>query len=164
MCVFFSVPSVAPPSVEAHALNAHQIVVTWKPIPQHSTNGLLKGYTVQYTDTKTPSVRKEIVVNGLLQALLTGLKAHTRYLIQVSGYTNTGPGVVSTAKFTVTDEARELIFLFLISFRTFKNSSSITYGVRIINITCMNYNTAHRILHQFILFPWKPCIFLTLYL
>ena len=103
----FSVPSVAPPSVEAHAMNAHQIIVTWKPIPQHSTNGVLIGYKVRFTDTKTPSIHGEMVVDRLLQASLTGLKAHTRYLIQVSGYTNAGQGVASTAKFTLTDEARK---------------------------------------------------------
>lgn len=88
-------------------MNAHQIVVTWKPIPQLSTNGILIGYKVRCTDTKTPSIQREVIVDRFLQASLTGLKAHTRYLIQVSGYTNAGPGVASTAKYTMTDEARE---------------------------------------------------------
>eukprot|EP00111_Clytia_hemisphaerica_P024641 TCONS_00072631-protein len=98
------VPSQAPTSVEAHALSAHQIVITWKAIPQNAVNGVLKGYTVQYTDIER-SEHYQTTVKGL-QASLTNLKAFTRYQIRVSAYTKIGLGVASTEQHIVTYEDR----------------------------------------------------------
>lgn len=46
-CCLFTEPTVGPSSINATALTAFEIQVSWEPIQQFSTNGILRGYEVK---------------------------------------------------------------------------------------------------------------------
>ena len=101
----FPVPSVAPSGLRVSTLHFTELKVQWNPIPQHSVNGRLLGYVVNYEEypyyrygtrrvnTSSPDVR---------MVVLSGLKAAHSYRVWVAGFTRTGTGPQSSKYSVIT--------------------------------------------------------------
>lgn len=84
----FLVPT-APQSLQIVDQFSDTISVKW--IRPREVNGVLTGYIVKYWRVGYPGVVKTEEVKGdALQAGITGLRAKTRYIIQVAAKTNAG--------------------------------------------------------------------------
>ncbi|XP_078605593.1 usherin-like isoform X2 [Branchiostoma floridae x Branchiostoma japonicum] len=94
------VPSVGPGNLNAEAVDAGSIRVSWTRISDAEAGGALQGYQVFYQAISADgaleiSDAQVYKVEGAdtLEATLTGLEAGTRYAITVSGYTSRGTGI-----------------------------------------------------------------------
>ncbi|XP_035684441.1 tenascin-X-like [Branchiostoma floridae] len=94
------VPSVGPGNLNAEAVDAGSIRVSWTRISDAEAGGALQGYQVFYQAIPADgaleiSDAQVYKVEGAdtLEATLTGLEAGTRYAITVSGYTSRGTGI-----------------------------------------------------------------------
>ncbi|XP_078687345.1 usherin-like isoform X3 [Branchiostoma floridae x Branchiostoma belcheri] len=94
------VPTVGPGNLNAEAVDAESIRVSWTRISDAEAGGALQGYQVFYQAIAADgaleiSDAQVYKVEGAdtLEATLTGLEAGTRYAITVSGYTSSGTGI-----------------------------------------------------------------------
>ena len=99
----FPVPSVAPSDLRVSTLHFTELKVQWNPIPQHSVNGRLLGYVVNYQeypyDRYSPR-RVNTSSPDVHVLVLSGLKAAHSYRVWVAGFTRTGTGP-SSSKYSV---------------------------------------------------------------
>lgn len=87
------VPSAPPRDVNLETNNT-TVIVSWKPPPEHTRNGELTFYRVEYK-TKTDPVTKSMLVTET-ELQLTGLEEGVVYLIRVAAVTVNGSGPFSS--------------------------------------------------------------------
>ncbi|XP_066294310.1 tenascin-X-like isoform X3 [Branchiostoma lanceolatum] len=109
------VPTVGPGGLNAEAVDAESIRVSWIRISDAEAGGALQGYQVFYQAITADGALEisdaqiyKVEGADTLEATLTGLEAGTRYAITVSGYTSSGTGIradlVEATTQTGTDE------------------------------------------------------------
>uniref|UniRef100_A0A3Q3T360 Contactin 2 n=1 Tax=Mastacembelus armatus TaxID=205130 RepID=A0A3Q3T360_9TELE len=87
-------PTVGPSNINATALTAFEIQVSWDPVQQLIANGVLKGYEIRYWRQHEREVAADRVRTAGLEttARVSGLRPSTRYYIAVLAYNNAGTG------------------------------------------------------------------------
>ena len=106
----FTVPG-EPKKVRVEAINSTALFVEWRPPEARKTNGIIRGYYVYYVEiNEKGEVRGQERVEDTgdgnrNEAVITGLKAQTRYHVSVAGYTRKGDGKRSKTKFITTGKA-----------------------------------------------------------
>ena len=98
--LIFSVPSVAPSGLRVSTLQFTELKVQWNPIPQHSVNGRLLGYVVEYQEYpyRWYNTRRRVNASGpdVHMLVLSGLKAAHSYRVWVEAFTRLGTGPKSS--------------------------------------------------------------------
>uniref|UniRef100_A0A4W5QXA6 Contactin 2 n=1 Tax=Hucho hucho TaxID=62062 RepID=A0A4W5QXA6_9TELE len=96
-------PTVAPSRINATALTAFEMQVSWDPIQHLSTNGVLQGYEIRYWRQHEREASADRVRTAGLEttARVVGLRPSTRYHVTVMAYNSAGTGPAS-ARTTVT--------------------------------------------------------------
>ncbi|BFZ00058.1 hypothetical protein BsWGS_03097 [Bradybaena similaris] len=102
-----------PRKVKVEAVNSTAIFVEWEAPTPKEQNGIIRGYQVHYIeansgDEPVPGAREQSFDthdSTKTDAVITGLKPDTRYLIQVVAYTRKGDGVRSKQKILTTKGA-----------------------------------------------------------
>ncbi|XP_056128734.1 contactin-2 [Lampris incognitus] len=87
-------PTVAPSSINSTALSAFEIQVSWEPVKELSTNGILRGYEIRYWRQHEREAAADRVRTAGLEttARVAGLRPSTRYYIAVLAYNSAGTG------------------------------------------------------------------------
>ncbi|KAM6980111.1 contactin-2 [Aplochiton taeniatus] len=90
-------PTVAPSSINATALTAFDIQVSWEAVQQLSANGLLRGYEIRYWRQHEREAAADRVRTAGLEttARVSGLRPSTRYHVAVLAYNSAGTGPAS---------------------------------------------------------------------
>ncbi|KAH0625838.1 hypothetical protein JD844_034149 [Phrynosoma platyrhinos] len=102
-----SKPSAPPQDVKCVSTRSTAILVSWRPPPAESQNGVLEGYSIRYRalDSEDMELRE---VNNIPpttnQILLESLEKWTEYRITLVAYTVVGPGPESSPVIVRTDE------------------------------------------------------------
>ncbi|XP_011473528.1 contactin-2 isoform X1 [Oryzias latipes] len=96
-------PTVGPASINATALSAFEIQVSWEPVQQLSANGILRGYEIRYWRQHEREAAADRVRTAGLEptARVSGLRPSTRYHVAVFAYNSAGTGP-SSPRTTVT--------------------------------------------------------------
>ncbi|XP_064821899.1 contactin-2-like [Oncorhynchus masou masou] len=96
-------PTVAPLRINATALTAFEMQVSWDPVQHLSANGILRGYEIRYWRQHEREAAADRVRTAGLEttARVTGLRPSTRYHVTVLAYNSAGTGPASP-KSTVT--------------------------------------------------------------
>lgn len=87
-------PTVAPASINATALTAFQIQVSWEPVQSVGTSGILRGYEIRYwrQHERAEAADRVRTAGAETTARVTGLKPSTRYHLAVLAYNSAGTG------------------------------------------------------------------------
>ncbi|XP_039971428.1 contactin-2 [Xiphias gladius] len=87
-------PTVGPSNINATALTAFEIQVSWEPVQQQSTNGILRGYEIRYWRQHEREAAADRVRTAGLEttARVSGLRPSTRYHVAVLAYNSAGTG------------------------------------------------------------------------
>ncbi|XP_037535094.1 contactin-2 [Nematolebias whitei] len=87
-------PTVGPSSINASALSAFEIQVSWEPVQQLSANGILRGYEIRYWRQHEREAAADRVRTAGLEptARVSGLRPSTRYHVAVLAYNSAGTG------------------------------------------------------------------------
>uniref|UniRef100_A0A671V5V4 Contactin 2 n=1 Tax=Sparus aurata TaxID=8175 RepID=A0A671V5V4_SPAAU len=87
-------PTVGPPSINATAMTAFEIQVSWEPVQQLSANGILRGYEIRYWRQHEREAAADRVRTAGLEttARVSGLRPSTRYHVAVLAYNSAGTG------------------------------------------------------------------------
>ncbi|XP_046880541.1 contactin-2 [Hypomesus transpacificus] len=90
-------PTVAPSSINATALTAFEIQVSWHPVHHHSSHGILRGYEIRYwRQHEREAAADRVRTAGLeMTARVAGLRPSTRYHVAVLAYNSAGTGPAS---------------------------------------------------------------------
>ncbi|KFM81636.1 Down syndrome cell adhesion molecule-like protein Dscam2, partial [Stegodyphus mimosarum] len=92
-------PSGAPTEVHVHSTGAQSMKVTWKPPPEETRNGVIKGYYVGYkmSASQEPYTFKQVEkAQEQLSTYITGLQPFTQYDIVIKAFNSAGAGPEST--------------------------------------------------------------------
>lgn len=100
-------PSAPPQDVKCVSTRSTAILVSWRPPPAESQNGVLAGYSVHYRaldseDTELKEVND--IPPTTSQILLESLEKWTEYRVTVVAHTEVGPGPESSPVIVRTDE------------------------------------------------------------
>ncbi|XP_041816671.1 leukemia inhibitory factor receptor [Chelmon rostratus] len=93
-------PVSAPTNINSYNVTQDSAALQWAAIPEDDIRGFLLGYIIHYAeyDHREPSTESNITVDPELNSYeLTDLKSGTAYKVQISGFTQAGAGVRSTA-------------------------------------------------------------------
>ncbi|XP_043932733.1 contactin-2 [Protopterus annectens] len=101
------VPKLVPSNVTANAFSSQEISMTWNPVQQTDTNGILQGYEIKYWKAnENEAAANRVRTAGLeTQARIPGLLPNTLYSVAVSVYNSAGAGPPSAAKMVTTKKA-----------------------------------------------------------
>ncbi|XP_066491387.1 receptor-type tyrosine-protein phosphatase S isoform X2 [Tiliqua scincoides] len=102
-----SKPSAPPQDVKCLSTRSTAILVSWRPPPAESQNGVLDGYSVRYRALDSEDTEPREVNNippTTNQILLEMLEKWTEYRITVVAHTKVGPGPESSPIIVRTDE------------------------------------------------------------
>ncbi|XP_069544877.1 contactin-2-like, partial [Brachyistius frenatus] len=96
-------PTVGPSNINATALSAFEIQVSWELVQQLSANGILRGYEIRYwRQHEREAAADRVRTAGLeLTARVSGLRPSTRYHVAVLAYNSAGTGP-SSPRTTIT--------------------------------------------------------------
>nr|XP_034974766.1 receptor-type tyrosine-protein phosphatase S isoform X4 [Zootoca vivipara] len=100
-------PSAPPRDVKCVSTRSTAILVSWRPPPAESQNGVLNGYSVRYRALDSEDTEPREVTNiqaTTNQILLESLEKWTEYRITVVAHTIVGPGPESSPVIVRTDE------------------------------------------------------------
>ncbi|CAI5798873.1 receptor-type tyrosine-protein phosphatase S isoform X9 [Podarcis lilfordi] len=100
-------PSAPPRDVKCVSTRSTAILVSWRPPPAESQNGVLNGYSVRYRALDSEDTEPREVTNihaSTNQILLESLEKWTEYRITVVAHTMVGPGPESSPVIVRTDE------------------------------------------------------------
>nr|XP_056701452.1 receptor-type tyrosine-protein phosphatase S isoform X3 [Euleptes europaea] len=102
-----SKPSAPPQDVKCVSVRSTAILVSWRPPPAESQNGVLDGYSVRYRaldseDTEPREVND--IAPSTNQILLESLEKWTEYRVTIAAHTKVGPGPESAPVIIRTDE------------------------------------------------------------
>ncbi|GFN98457.1 tyrosine-protein phosphatase lar [Plakobranchus ocellatus] len=100
-----------PRNVQVSSINSTTLMVEWQPPLEQK--GIIRGYQVHYIevngkDEPKPGVREEsfdVHEASKTEAIISGLKPDTRYLIQVAAYTRKGDGLRTPSRIHTTKGA-----------------------------------------------------------
>ncbi|KAF4093717.1 hypothetical protein AMELA_G00005100 [Ameiurus melas] len=97
-------PTVSPRKINASALTAFEIQVSWEPIQLLSSNGVLRGYEIRYWRQHEREAAADRVRTAGLEntARVTGLRPNTLYHITVLAYNSAGTGPPSPRTTVIT--------------------------------------------------------------
>ena len=85
------------PWVYGYNRGSNFLEITWSPIPEKDTHGVLLGYVVYFRRYGSYENFTSVKVNASTRALrITGLSEATRYEIKVAGRTSAGEGPLRT--------------------------------------------------------------------
>ncbi|XP_070845522.1 interleukin-31 receptor subunit alpha [Chaetodon trifascialis] len=93
-------PVSAPTNINSYNVTQDSAALQWASIPEDDVRGFLRGYVIHYAvyDHRGPSTERNITVDpDLTNYKLTDLESGTAYKVQISGFTQAGAGVRSTA-------------------------------------------------------------------
>uniref|UniRef100_A0AAQ5Z4P4 Contactin 2 n=1 Tax=Amphiprion ocellaris TaxID=80972 RepID=A0AAQ5Z4P4_AMPOC len=87
-------PTVGPLNINATALSAFEIQVSWEPVQQLSASGILRGYEIRYWRQHEREAAADRVRTAGLEptARVSGLRPSTRYHVAVLAYNSAGTG------------------------------------------------------------------------
>ncbi|XP_033938452.1 LOW QUALITY PROTEIN: contactin-2 [Pseudochaenichthys georgianus] len=90
-------PTVGPANINASALTAFEIRVSWEPVQTLSTTGILRGYEIRYWRQHEREAAADRVRTAGLEttARVPGLRPSTRYHVAVLAYNSAGTGPAS---------------------------------------------------------------------
>ncbi|XP_025061329.1 contactin-2 isoform X2 [Alligator sinensis] len=90
-------PKVASSRVTAKAVSSSEMDVSWEPVEQGDTNGVLLGYEIRYwKDGDKEEAADRVRTAGLVTAAhVTGLNSNTKYHVTVRAYNRAGTGPAS---------------------------------------------------------------------
>lgn len=90
-------PTVGPANINASALTAFEIRVSWEPVQTLSTTGILRGYEIRYWRQHEREAAADRVRTAGLEttARVHGLRPSTRYHVAVLAYNSAGTGPAS---------------------------------------------------------------------
>ena len=89
------VPSLPPTDIRAYNTSSTSLTVTWNPVPQGYTHGIVLGYLVFYKRQQDVDGNFINASSLVLSADLEGLDKFTVYVVKVLAFTIKGNGVVS---------------------------------------------------------------------
>ncbi|KAM9444366.1 contactin-2 [Clarias gariepinus] len=97
-------PIVSPRKINASALTAFEIQVSWEPIQHLSSNGVLRGYEIRYWRQHEREAAADRVRTAGLEntARVTGLRPNTLYHVTVLAYNSAGTGPASPRTTVIT--------------------------------------------------------------
>uniref|UniRef100_A0A1A8PDR6 Contactin 2 n=4 Tax=Nothobranchius rachovii TaxID=451742 RepID=A0A1A8PDR6_9TELE len=97
-------PTVGPSSINATALSAFEIQVSWECVHLLNTNGIIRGYEIRYwRQHEIEAAADRVRTSGLeLTARVSGLRPSTRYHVAVLAYNSAGTGPPSPRIFVTT--------------------------------------------------------------
>ncbi|XP_070781171.1 interleukin-31 receptor subunit alpha [Enoplosus armatus] len=91
-------PVGAPVNVSSFNVTLNSLVLQWSSIPEDDIRGFLLGYIIHYTEYPHRGTEKNVTVDPVSDSYeLADLKSGTAYKVQISGFTQAGAGVRSTA-------------------------------------------------------------------
>ncbi|XP_077440031.1 protein tyrosine phosphatase receptor type Fa isoform X2 [Vanacampus margaritifer] len=104
------VPGAPPRKVEADAVNATAVRVSWKPPLTIKQNGHVRGYQIVYSRMERGEPHGQPLIVDVAhpdaqEAILTGLLPETSYSLTVAAYTTKGDGAHSKARLVTTTGA-----------------------------------------------------------
>ncbi|KAG9339729.1 hypothetical protein JZ751_023376 [Albula glossodonta] len=87
-------PSVAPLRINATALTAFEILVSWDPVENRRTTGAVQGYEIRYWRQNVKEAAADRVRTAGLEttARVSGLRPVTQYYVKVLAYNSAGTG------------------------------------------------------------------------
>uniref|UniRef100_A0AAV2M8Y2 Contactin-2 n=1 Tax=Knipowitschia caucasica TaxID=637954 RepID=A0AAV2M8Y2_KNICA len=90
-------PTVGPQSINATALTAFEVLVSWDPVQPLSANGILRGYEIRYwrQHEREAAADRVRIVGQQSFARVPGLRPSTRYHVAVLAYNSAGTGPLS---------------------------------------------------------------------
>eukprot|EP00795_Rhopilema_esculentum_P001278 gene1278-15663_t len=114
------VPEIPPPNVQAQSYSGtDRTYLKWGSIPDEKTNGVFKGYKIQYRLASVGG--RPLVQKGPIKVIetdkfthdyeITGLQSYSTYEVTVSGSTNAGDGPKSDVLTPATCKCPQTIFL-----------------------------------------------------
>lgn len=99
---------MAPEDIRCASLTSQSLQVSWQPPPPYHTNGMLQGYKLTYEkvmdNTGMTTDDMDTRKTTALTIVLTSLRKHTNYSMQVLAYTRIGDGVLSAPTYCQTEE------------------------------------------------------------
>ncbi|XP_051268114.1 interleukin-31 receptor subunit alpha isoform X2 [Dicentrarchus labrax] len=91
-------PISAPTNISSHNVKLNSVVLQWSSIPEEDTRGFLLGYIIHYTEYHNRGTERNITVDPEFDSYELGdLESGMVYEVQISGFTQAGAGVRSTA-------------------------------------------------------------------
>lgn len=101
------VPSLPPTDIRAYNTSSTSLEVTWNPVPQGYTHGIVLGYMVLYKRTKDSNNSYINITSPVTSVQLTDLNKFTMYLVKVLAFTIKGNGAVTNGTQARTHEDGE---------------------------------------------------------
>ncbi|XP_050978992.1 contactin-2 [Labeo rohita] len=97
-------PTISPRRINATALTAFEILVSWEPIQHLNINGVLRGYEIRYWRQHEREAAADRVRTAGLEntARVTGLRPNTLYHVTVLAYNSAGTGPPSPRTTVIT--------------------------------------------------------------
>ena len=97
------------PKVEVEILESSSVFITWKPIPENSRNGIIKGYYIEYyPEDENKTAKKNLVNENFTSFNLKSLRKFTTYTIKVAAYTKAGIGPLSSKTFKTGEDCKSV--------------------------------------------------------
>lgn len=99
------------PKVEVEILESSSVFITWKPIPENSRNGIIKGYYIEYypeDENKTAVPTENLANENFVSFNLKSLRKFTTYTIKVAAYTKAGIGPLSNKTFKTGEDCKSV--------------------------------------------------------
>ena len=99
------------PGVQVKILESSSVFITWKPIPENSRNGIIKGYYIEYypeDENKTAVLTANLTNENFASFNLKSLRKFTTYTIKMAAYTKAGIGPLSSKTFKTSDDCKSV--------------------------------------------------------
>ncbi|KAG9352784.1 hypothetical protein JZ751_017360, partial [Albula glossodonta] len=102
-------PTVSPRKINATALSAFEMLVSWDPVQHLTTNGILRGYEIRYWRQHEKQAAADRVRTAGLEttARVSGLRPSTLYHVTVLAYNSAGTGPPSPRTTVTTKKPRK---------------------------------------------------------
>ena len=94
-CYNSTVPSSAPQSVMVTSVDRASLMVSWQPPLEINHNGMITGYTIEYTRTDMNNMMSVDVNSGTRRDTISGLVAYVMYSVRVAAVNGIGTGTFS---------------------------------------------------------------------
>ncbi|RMX41265.1 hypothetical protein pdam_00012375, partial [Pocillopora damicornis] len=98
------VPSLPPTNLAAYNTSSTSLMVTWNPVPQGFTHGIVLGYMVLYKRERDVNESYSNITSVVTTAQLTNLDKFTMYSIKVLAFTIKGNGAMTNYTYERTHE------------------------------------------------------------
>ena len=109
-CYNSTVPSSPPQNVTVTSVNPVSLMVSWQPPLEINHNGMITGYTIQYTRTDMNNMRSVNVNSGTTRTI-SGLVAFVDYSVTVAAVNVIGTGSFSNPVIVRSGQDGELLAL-----------------------------------------------------